>query len=154
MQTDTAAANETPTVAAETTLEQEEQGMRRLFADLAKHDVPTTGGIVAEADITIDDIVDAGNDLAVATKREMELADGRAEQKTAAIQRLMLLENPETKKTHTATSAERVVEADAEYMSYRRQEHAAVVARIQAEAALKASDHRARLAVVMAAASL
>jgi hypothetical protein len=119
----------------------------------AEH-VPTVGSLVAEADIAIDLLVDAGNDLAISTQREMQLADGRALRKTAAIQRLMELENPETKKPHTATSAERVVEADVEYMNYRQVEHAAVVRRIQAEAQLSAAKLRARLAIVMAEASL
>jgi hypothetical protein len=127
--------------------------MQRLFADLAAH-VPTVGFLFADADIAIDAVTDAGNDLAIATFRETQLYDGRALEKSAAIVRLMATNNAETSKLHSASSAEKIVEADAAYMAYRDTERAAVVARIQAEAALSAAKLRARLAVVMAEASI
>lgn len=98
----------------------------------------------AEAELAVAAIHGAAKALGEAIAQERALEDGRAAQKTAAIQRLLKVENPETGKVHSASSAEKVVEMDNDYMAYRDYQSQAVVARIEAQgrydAALRAAD--------------
>jgi hypothetical protein len=88
-------------------------------------------------------IVQAGNSLAAATKNEMDLINGKAEAKVAAILRLMANgPNPLSKGgilPHSASSAEEVVSTDPEYRAYLDAMTKAVVLKIQAQAAYDAA---------------
>lgn len=95
-------------------------------------------------------IVEAANKLALATQRETALEDLRPAKKQAAILRLMATENPLTStsdkpKLHSASSAEAVVEMDAEYAQHRSQQSAAVIARITAWGEYEAAVLRAKM---------
>ena len=81
-------------------------------------------------------VITAGNVLAQATANEMALEAGRALEKAAAIRRLMDGEpNALTGRAHSVSSAEAIVEADAQYSAYLAQQREAVVAKITAQAA-------------------
>ena len=81
-------------------------------------------------------VIAAGNALAQATAREMELEAGRALEKASAIRRLMDGEpNALTGRPHSASSAEAIVEADAQYAAYLAHQRDAVIAKITAQAA-------------------
>lgn len=94
------------------------------------------------------DIVHAGRQLAEATVRELALEAGRPAQKSAAIRRLMQQENPETGKPHSASSAEKVVETDADYAAYLAAGREAVAVKITARAAYDAAVCAGRLAAL------
>lgn len=101
----------------------------------------------------IDGIGRAARHLGHTTHVVLTLEDGRAMMKSAAIRRLMEIENPETKKVHSASSAEKVVELDEEYAAYRAKQADAEVSRIEAQGAYDAAVLNARfeLARFMAA---
>lgn len=89
----------------------------------------------------------AGERLAAACRQEMWLEDQRALVKALAIRRLMTTTNPDTEKPHSATSAEKVVETDAEYAAHRARQADAVVETIKARAAYEAAKRRADVAI-------
>ena len=95
---------------------------------------------------------EAGRRLAAATHREQTLEDGRAAEKAAAIGRLMQGTNGLTGKPHSASSAEAVVETDADYAGYRRAQADAVQERIFARTAYDAAHLNAQLAIALAGA--
>ncbi len=99
-----------------------------------------------DADEMLGRIERAGEALADAAEREAELEDYRAGEKSAAILRLMQGANPLTGKAHSASSAEAVVETDAEYAAYRARQRKATVATIHARVAYEVAKSRARLA--------
>lgn len=80
----------------------------------------------------------------------MILADQRPLFKAAAIRRLMQTTNEETGKPHSASSAEKVVELDAEFAAHRTREREAEVARWTALGNLEAAKLTARLCVALA----
>jgi hypothetical protein len=86
----------------------------------------------SEARAAIQRVTYAAQAYGEATTAESRLADGRCIAKRDAIKRLMQTTNEETSKQHSASSAEKVVETDAEYMAYRDSERAAVVETIVA----------------------
>ncbi|HET8771591.1 MAG TPA: hypothetical protein VFM71_11465 [Gemmatimonadaceae bacterium] len=100
---------------------------------------------------TIDGVLEAvskaGDALANAVRHEMALEDGRCVVKVRAIQRIMQGENPLTGKMHSASSAEAVVETDAEYAQYRDEQRTATVMKIRAQVAYECAKTRARMAV-------
>jgi uncharacterized protein YajQ (UPF0234 family) len=99
------------------------------------------------ANQAIEAIEQAAERLALATKTEMELEDFRPILKSQAIRRLMATENPETGKPHSASSAEKVVEVDAEYAAHRRDQYNAVVETIRARGEYEAAKRRADVAI-------
>lgn len=109
---------------------------------------------VETANTAIEAIEQAAERLAIATRTEMELEDQRPLMKTLAIRRLMGMENPETQKPHSASSAEKLVEADPEYSAHRARQAAAVVETIKARGAYEAQRRRADLAVAMSEVSI
>lgn len=92
----------------------------------------------------------AAEQLAAATRAEMEIEINRADAKSAAISRLMQLENPETKKLHSASSAEKVVELDPAYHDYCIKKVDCVVATIIARGAYDSAKLMAQLAIIQA----
>jgi hypothetical protein len=102
---------------------------------------------VPKEERAIDDVLAAAEVYAQAVTLILELEDGRAAEKSAAIRRLMQTENDETGKQHSASSAEKIVETDGEYAAYRKRQRDAEVEKHRAEAALFAAKQRARLAV-------
>lgn len=100
-----------------------------------------------ETDDLIDAIEATAAALGLARAAEQALEDERPLVKSAAIRRLMGTENPETGKPHSASSAEKVVETDAEYMAHRRAQRDAVVATQEAWGRYEAAKQRAALAV-------
>ena len=91
-------------------------------------------------------IVDAGDVLATAVKEEMTLEDLRANQKFAAIERIMKSgDNPLTGKPHSASSAEAIVNLDPEYSAYLAQLRDSVARKIRAKAQYDAAVAAARL---------
>lgn len=104
----------------------------------------------ANAEDTIDEILLRGAALAQALAEEQTAEDGRAAVKVAAIQRIMEAgPNSLTRKAHSASSAEAIVETDAEYAAYRRRQALLAVARQEACARYEAARLRARLAVAL-----
>lgn len=108
-----------------------------------------TATIITDAINAIDWVKEAGRRMAEATDRVTQLEDERAPIKAQAIRRLMLLTNESTGKAHSASSAEAVVELDAEYAGYRKQQRAAEVERHRSEAAYAAAKLGARLQVAL-----
>lgn len=84
-------------------------------------------------------IVTAGERMALAHATVQNLADGRAIEKSFAIRRLMATMNDDTGKPHSASSAEKVVELDAEFMAYRRAERDAEIERHRSIAAFESA---------------
>lgn len=91
-------------------------------------------------------IITAGDRLAEAKERELRLEDMRPAHKMDAILRIMQGTNPLTGKAHSASSAEAVVETDAEYAAYRAAQREATVAVIKARAYYECTIARARMA--------
>lgn len=93
-------------------------------------------------------IVDAGDNLAFAVKEEMALEDNRHNVKMAAVTRIMQSgDNPLTNKPHSFSSAEALVNSDAEYAEYLGRIREAAARRIRARAqydSAVASAHLAR----------
>lgn len=85
-------------------------------------------------------IEQAAEQLATATRREMELEDERPLIKVSAIKRLM-----DIGAATSATAAEKIVEGDPEYAAHRVQQIDAVVARIRARGQYDAAVAIARL---------
>lgn len=75
----------------------------------------------------------AADAYAEARETEQRFEDERPLVKHDAMLRLIALENPLTKKPHSASSAEAAVEQDAEYSGYLAQRRAAVRNRIRLE---------------------
>lgn len=105
-----------------------------------------------QAHLAIRGITDAAERLAQALRTVQELEDGRCIEKSGAIRRLMQTENPETNKQHSASSAEKVVETDAEYAAYRRRQADAEVEKQRAYGAYEAAKLAARLEIEVFAA--
>lgn len=120
----------------------------RLTRALQSPPAPTRADdLQATARDAIRRIESTGERVAQAYATVQDLADGRAVEKSAAIIRLMQTTNAETTKPHSASSAEKIVESDAEYSAYRRRERDAEVEKHRAEAAYSASKLTARLEV-------
>jgi hypothetical protein len=94
----------------------------------------------------------AGERYAHLVGREMELEADRHTAKQAAIRRIMQGVNELTEKPHSASSAESVVETDAEYRSYLRRQTDTVVEKNLALTAMTSARLRAMLALTRAAA--
>lgn len=95
-------------------------------------------------------IEEAGDALAKAVEHEMMLEDHRVNKKMNAIERIINAgDNPLTGKKHSFSSAEALVNTDAEYMEYLEQMRHAAVSRIRAratyEAAIVAGQMQARM---------
>lgn len=97
----------------------------------------------------IDDVEAAGERLAQAVARVQELEDERAIVKSQAVRRLMLTNNEDTGKQHSASSAEKIVEVDGEYAAHRKLQRDAEVEKQRAYAQYEAAKLRAKLAVVL-----
>lgn len=91
----------------------------------------------------------AGERLAQAIRTIQELEDARPAEKPAAIRRIMQTTNEETQKAHSASSAEKVVETDAEYAAYRRRQADAEVEKHRAFASYETAKLTARLELEM-----
>lgn len=91
------------------------------------------------------DVLTAARQLGEAVSTLQRLEDERPIQKSAAIRRLMQQENPETNKPHSASSAEKVVESDAEYLAHRTRQAEAEVAKHEAFGRYEAAKLTARL---------
>lgn len=97
----------------------------------------------------------AGEKLAQAAARELEVHSLRGIKKSEAIVRLIGTPNAETStesvmKPHSATSAEKVVESDKEYAAHLAACRQSVVDRILAEAELEVAVLSAQLTVKLA----
>lgn len=85
-------------------------------------------------------IEEAYEKYATAAEAEMLLEDGRAEVKNAATQRIMQAgDNPLTGKPHSFSSADAIVNTDAEYAEYLAKVRAATIARIRARGVVDAA---------------
>lgn len=91
--------------------------------------------------------VDAGQEHATLCGREMELEADRAGKKLDAIRRIMATENLLTGRSHSASSAEAVVETDLQYRAYLSLQSEVVVLKNHAFTLARAADLRAQLAV-------
>ena len=100
-----------------------------------------------QAESSIGQIEEAAERVGMAVDAVLDLEERRPLVKSQAIRRLMGTENPETQKAHSASSAEKVVELDADYAAHREQQRAAEVEKIRAWAALDAAKLRAQLHV-------
>lgn len=92
-------------------------------------------------------IEDAAREMAIAQERVTRFEDERAPKKAEAIKRLMQQTNDLTGKLHSASSAEAVVELDAEYAEYRAMQRDAEVERHRTIAAYEIAKLTAQLAV-------
>lgn len=96
----------------------------------------------------IDRLIAATADTyAQALARESELHALRGVRKSEAIVRLIGTDNAETGKPHSASSAEKVVESDAEYAAFLKSCRDSVVERIRREAEYEAAKMGAWLVV-------
>lgn len=90
-------------------------------------------------------MVARAGEYADAKDHEMALVDERPLEKSAAIQRLVGTDNPETGKLHSGSSAEKVVESDALFLAHcvlqRQSVHATILARAQLDAAASRMRH-------------
>lgn len=125
-----------------------------LLAEPQAHDQPCPGQPAVEpprpatprerAESAVANLRVAGDRLERAWDTINRLALGRGVAKALAIVRLMQVINPETNKAHSATSAEKVVELDEEFLRYRKEEHAAEVEKWRAQthydACMKVAD--------------
>jgi hypothetical protein len=94
-----------------------------------------------------DNITAAAAALADAVRRESELEDNRISVKMAAVERIMKSgDNPLTGKPHSFSSAEALVNTDADYSDYLGQCRDAVHARMIARGNYDAALATARLA--------
>jgi len=91
----------------------------------------------------------AGESLGLAKMEEQRLEDERCTAKRDAIVRIMQSENPLTGKAHSASSAEAVVETDAEYAAYRKSQRQAVLDTQCAFADYEAAKLTAQLEVAL-----
>ena len=78
--------------------------------------------------------------------------DARRDFKVAAVRALIGSDNPETGKPHSASSAEKAVEADAEYRGFAERAASLEARKQEAFGRYEAAKLRARLAVELAAA--
>lgn len=92
----------------------------------------------------------AAERLAQAMAEELRLHSQKGVEKSAAICRLMGTPNAETDKPHSASSAEKVVESDAEYAAFLAKCRQSIVARVRAEAEYEVAKLGARCAVELA----
>jgi len=121
--------------------------------DISGNPLPPRGPFTYEksswqrANGRIASIEDAAREMAIAQDRATRLEDERAPLKAAAIKRLMSQTNDLTGKLHSASSAEAVVELDAEYADYRGMQRDAEVERHRTIAAYEIAKLTARLAV-------
>lgn len=94
----------------------------------------------------VNNIADAAQNLAAATEAEMQLEDERVAHKLMAIDRIMAAgDNKLTGKPHSYSSAEAIVNTDAQYQDYLGQIRAAVRNRIIARGGYEAALVEARL---------
>lgn len=91
------------------------------------------GTSMADLDAAFAAYEQASTVYAQARETEAQIEDERPLVKHDAMLRLLQLENPLTKKPHSASSAEAAVEQDAEYSGYLAARRAAVRTRILAE---------------------
>jgi hypothetical protein len=91
-------------------------------------------------------VYETAEKYAAAVKHEMELEDGRATVKLAAIDRIMKAgDNAMTGKPHSFSSAEAAVNTDREYADHLTKQRDAVVERILAKARYEAALIEGRL---------
>jgi hypothetical protein len=91
-------------------------------------------------------VYETSEKYAAAVRYEMELEDGRATVKLAAIDRIMKAgDNAMTGKPHSFSSAEAAVNTDREYADYLGKQREAVVERILAKARYEAALLEGRL---------
>lgn len=83
--------------------------------------------------------------LAEITMHEMSIEDARINTKLAAIGRIMVADNPLTGKPHSFSSAEAIVNTDAEYQQYLERLRLVTHDRIVARGAYDAAVAAARL---------
>jgi hypothetical protein len=110
-------------------------------------DPPASSSPWQRANGRIASIEDAAREMAIAQDRVTRFEDERAPLKAAAIKRLMSQTNDLTGKLHSASSAEAVVELDADYAAYRAMQRDAEVERHRTVAAYEIAKITARLAV-------
>lgn len=103
----------------------------------------------ASASTYVEAIVAAAKEYGQAQAHESQLEDDRCFAKRDAIRRIMQQPNEETQKPHSASSAEKVVETDAEYMAFRQKQREAVVATQLARGRFYAARLRAELEIVV-----
>jgi len=99
-------------------------------------------------------VIDTGERVAQAMLHVATLEDGRALAKADAIRRLMEQPNAETGKMHSASSAEKIVESDAEYAAYRARQREVEVEKHRAWAAYEAAKLNAQLVIGMRVAGI
>jgi len=107
-----------------------------------------------EVGSTFTAITAAGERLAQAMARESELHSLKGIRKSEAIVRLIGTENAETQKPHSASSAEKIVEADPTYAQFLAECRQSVIDRIRAETELTTAKLGGQLAVAHTAARL
>lgn len=97
----------------------------------------------------VEAVIGAAKEYGEAQAHESQLEDERCFAKRDAIRRIMQQPNEETSKPHSASSAEKVVETDAEYMAFRKKQREAVVATQLARGRFYAARLRAELEIVV-----
>lgn len=101
-------------------------------------------------DEMVDEILKSGERFARAVTEELALEDEKPLRKADAIRSIIGSENVETGKPHSASSAEKVVEAHPEYAAFLTDRRAATYEKIVAGARYAAAKARARMAAGMA----
>ena len=102
----------------------------------------------------VEDFERLGKGYAELALQEMDLEATRAVEKDAAIRRIMEQPNPlNNDKAHSATSAEKLVEGDAEYAAYLRHQRETVHQKNIAFTSMTGARLRAELAIAALRAS-
>ena len=127
----------------------------QIMATIADHVMATIADHAQVAELAITEYETAGIDHARLCARELELENDRPILKRQAILRLMGQDNPLTStadkpKLHSASSAEAIVESDAEYMAHLGAQRTVVFEKHMALTRMTSAKLRAGLAIALA----
>lgn len=125
--------------------------IQKSFPNVSPHDKNSSHRKISKTmsknpDALVDHIIDATQRLADAVAAEQALEDNRINVKLAAIDRIMAAgDNQFTGKPHSFSSAENIVNTDADYQLYLERQREAVRSRILARGAYEAAIAAAAL---------
>lgn len=102
---------------------------------------------LADVEALLEQYERAAEEHAQAVVREMELEDQKPIAKAEAIARVMQTENTETKRQHSASSAEKICEADPEYAAFLSAKRAATLRKMNLYTRVVSAKLRAQSAI-------
>lgn len=105
--------------------------------------------LAAQAEQRIRDYEVARHGFANTLRSEQQMEAERAEQKSAAIGRIMATDNPLTSKAHSATSAESIASTDEAYAAFLLNVRNLVHSKLRLETGYHAAYLRAQLSIAV-----